>query len=145
MFAQAIRPPTVPAGTSRLRLTTMASHTPGELREAARTLAEAARRVGVDPEQVTAPPAAEPLQEIQEIETALVRAERLSGAARVESQPGGTAPFDFEVESSGEAPRARPLVAGEGRSARFEEPAPQGVGAPTELFDFERESSVRAA
>ena len=77
-------PPTVPAGTSRLRLTTMASHTPGELREAARTLAEAARRAGVDPEQVQVPPAAEPLQEIQEIETALVRAERLSGAARAE-------------------------------------------------------------
>ena len=32
VFAQAIRPPTVPAGTSRLRLTAMASHTPEELR-----------------------------------------------------------------------------------------------------------------
>ena len=35
VFAQAIRPPTVPAGTSRLRLTVMASHTKSELREAA--------------------------------------------------------------------------------------------------------------
>jgi 8-amino-7-oxononanoate synthase len=40
VFAQAIRPPTVPAGTSRLRLAVMASHTKAELREAARVLAE---------------------------------------------------------------------------------------------------------
>ena len=36
MFAQAIRPPTVPAGGSRLRLTVMASHTKSELRDAAK-------------------------------------------------------------------------------------------------------------
>ncbi len=41
VFAQAIRPPTVPAGTSRLRLTVMASHTKSELREAAGTIAAA--------------------------------------------------------------------------------------------------------
>ena len=39
VFAQAIRPPTVPAGTSRLRLAVMASHTKSELREAGRVLA----------------------------------------------------------------------------------------------------------
>jgi glycine C-acetyltransferase/8-amino-7-oxononanoate synthase len=38
VFAQAIRPPTVPEGSSRLRLTVMASHTKSELREAARVL-----------------------------------------------------------------------------------------------------------
>ena len=43
VFAQAIRPPTVPPGTSRLRLAVMATHTADELREAARVLAEAAR------------------------------------------------------------------------------------------------------
>ncbi len=49
VFAQGIRPPTVPAGTSRLRLAAMATHTPTELRQAAHTLAEAARAVGLDP------------------------------------------------------------------------------------------------
>ncbi len=41
VFAQAIRPPTVPAGGSRLRLTVMASHTKTELREAAKAVAGA--------------------------------------------------------------------------------------------------------
>ena len=44
VFAQAIRPPTVPEGTSRLRLAVMASHTKSELRDAARTLAAAMPR-----------------------------------------------------------------------------------------------------
>jgi len=39
VFAQAIRPPTVPDGTSRLRLAVMASHTGTELKQAAQALA----------------------------------------------------------------------------------------------------------
>jgi 8-amino-7-oxononanoate synthase len=49
VFAQAIRPPTVPDMTSRLRLAVMATHHEAELRAAARTLAAAARSVGFDP------------------------------------------------------------------------------------------------
>ena len=60
VFAQAIRPPTVPAGTSRLRLAAMASHTPVELRQAARTLGEAARAVGLDPAAMGSRPAERP-------------------------------------------------------------------------------------
>jgi glycine C-acetyltransferase/8-amino-7-oxononanoate synthase len=41
VFAQAIRPPTVPADSSRMRLTVMASHTKSELREAAAVVAKA--------------------------------------------------------------------------------------------------------
>jgi glycine C-acetyltransferase/8-amino-7-oxononanoate synthase len=48
VFAQAIRPPTVPAGTSRLRLATMASHTASDLRMAASVLGEAARELELD-------------------------------------------------------------------------------------------------
>ena len=43
VFAQAIRPPTVPAGTSRLRLTVMATHREEELRGAAGAIGEAWR------------------------------------------------------------------------------------------------------
>jgi glycine C-acetyltransferase/8-amino-7-oxononanoate synthase len=55
VFAQAIRPPTVPAGTSRLRLAAMASHTVSELREAAKVLADAARAVGLDAARLSLP------------------------------------------------------------------------------------------
>jgi 8-amino-7-oxononanoate synthase len=46
VFAQAIRPPTVPAGTCRLRLTTMATHRGADLRHAARLIGAAARDAG---------------------------------------------------------------------------------------------------
>jgi hypothetical protein len=49
VFAQAIRPPTVPDGTSRLRLAVMATHTKDELREAARVLGRAALQAGFRP------------------------------------------------------------------------------------------------
>jgi 8-amino-7-oxononanoate synthase len=47
LFAQAIRPPTVPPGTSRLRLTAMATHRIGDLRQAARVIGAAARDLGL--------------------------------------------------------------------------------------------------
>ncbi len=55
VFAQAIRPPSVPAGTSRLRLTAMASHDPDELRGAASTLGAVARALGLEPATIGEP------------------------------------------------------------------------------------------
>jgi glycine C-acetyltransferase/8-amino-7-oxononanoate synthase len=125
VFAQAIRPPTVPAGTSRLRLTAMASHTPSELRMAAEIFAEAARRQGLEPSSFLSP-APEQLDQLEEVETALGRAERLArdGAA---SQASGPL-FDGERDPAAGASLAEELQA--------------VASAP---FDFERDSSAARA
>ncbi len=123
VFAQAIRPPTVPAGTSRLRLAAMASHTATDMRLAAGVLAAAARKLGLDPAAIGTPPGdPEPAPEPRE-ETPYEERERALPA-------GGdapSAPFDIE------APRPR------------RPPAPvtaQGAHAP---FDGEREEAVAHA
>ncbi|MEA2428614.1 MAG: 8-amino-7-oxononanoate synthase, partial [Thermoleophilaceae bacterium] len=62
VFCQAIRPPTVPDGSSRLRIAVMASHTRSELRWAAGVIARAVREAaperkpGRAPQQATAAP-----------------------------------------------------------------------------------------
>ena len=47
IFAQGIRPPTVPVGTSRIRVTPMATHTRQDMQDAVEAFAAAGREVGV--------------------------------------------------------------------------------------------------
>ncbi|HEY4996657.1 MAG TPA: 8-amino-7-oxononanoate synthase [Solirubrobacteraceae bacterium] len=99
VFAQAIRPPTVPAGTSRLRLTVMASHTAAELRTAASVLGSIARSQGLDPAAM-APAHLERALPATPLEIAEV--EQLAGPFDAERERAGVnaAPFDLERETA---------------------------------------------
>ncbi len=94
IFAQAIRPPSVPAGSSRLRLTVMASHTASELEMAAGLLGEAARAIGLEPRSLTPTPRERAYAE-EALETTAFALER-DEATPVMRAPG--APFDLERE-----------------------------------------------
>jgi 8-amino-7-oxononanoate synthase len=88
VFAQAIRPPTVPAGSSRLRLAAMASHTSADMAKAAAVLARAAHRLGLEPHEIGQPEArAQPL----------ALDEEFSPAAAPDPEPRADAPFDIAL------------------------------------------------
>jgi 8-amino-7-oxononanoate synthase len=139
VFAQAIRPPSVPAGSSRLRLTVMASQTASELEMAATVFAEAADAIGLDPASITAalPERQSTIEELDQLEPAY--AERGRGELRyteltvvtherasAEGEP--STPFDLEREGG----RAATTAAAEASPS----PAPTH-DQPTEEFNVE--------
>ncbi len=136
VFAQAIRPPSVAPGTSRLRLTATASHTPAELRMAAAVLGDAARAAGMEPAQLAPVPVAErqPQPELAPDAFAQAYGDWLQDGddeigepsyARLKARPRG--PFD--LESSGDwSPGGEPEL--------------DRQRAP---FDVEREASIARA
>ncbi len=97
IYAQAIRPPTVPPMTSRLRLAVMASHRGEELRRAARVLARAAREAGPMAEQLEDPELEYELDEPHPY----FEEDEFEGVAPLEA---GAELFDFEHD---ERPPAR--------------------------------------
>jgi glycine C-acetyltransferase/8-amino-7-oxononanoate synthase len=127
VFAQAIRPPTVPAGTSRLRLAAMASHTAAELRMAAGVFGEAARSLGLDPEAM-----GPPLVEAQEAPARL---------------PGGgyLVPEADNVTAAVARTRASAPFDGELGAERAQPPATETADATDGPFDFEREAGAARA
>jgi glycine C-acetyltransferase/8-amino-7-oxononanoate synthase len=160
VFAQAIRPPTVQAGTSRLRLATMASHTAAELRRAAEVLGEVARGIGLDPAEVGPPlterrvPEAEPFASdlepslpdaepfmgdlepfIAELESHVATAELDAGRERLAAAVRSRSRVPFDAE------RVTPEPVGEGPEAA----AQAGAGRPSAPFDIERETAVPRA
>ncbi|PZS11359.1 MAG: 8-amino-7-oxononanoate synthase [Solirubrobacterales bacterium] len=89
VFAQAIRPPTVPPMTSRLRLAVMASHREQELRTAARMLGTAARACGLPLRGA----GARPLEPARPAQTR-------HALAAAPAQPGRREVFDVEVRAA---------------------------------------------
>jgi hypothetical protein len=132
VFAQAIRPPTVAAGSSRLRLAAMASHTATDMRMAASVLAKAARKLGLDASEIGTPQT-DPEPELQPVEAPQGELERNGagrrGAASGSAASSATAPFDTEQPR----PQCPPT------------PVATGPGHANAPFDGERESAVAHA
>ena len=114
VFAQAIRPPTVPAGTSRLRLTAMASHTASELQMAARVLGDAARELGLEPASLT-PALAERETAFDDASSASSRTPSCRVRARAVLERRSPVPFDLERDGD-ERPRPAPALRGVARA-----------------------------
>jgi 8-amino-7-oxononanoate synthase len=95
VFAQAIRPPTVPPMTSRLRVAVMATHHEAELVTAARTFGAAAREAGFDPRHAVPALAVDRYQDDHEDDYADEYDVELEPTPEWQPRPVGV--FDFEA------------------------------------------------
>jgi 8-amino-7-oxononanoate synthase len=131
VFAQAIRPPTVAAGSSRLRLTAMASHTASELRMAASVFGAVARKLGLEPTTLT-PALGERETALNEHQLAYTELTAFAHERSHAEEEHSPAPFD--VERDGHASQSPPAA-----------PAP-ALAEARAPFDLEREmQGARAA
>ena len=117
VFAQAIRPPTVAEGTSRLRLAVMATHTKDELREAARVLGRAALQAGFRPGDGVP------------VAAARDGAARAPPRARPCAASSSRAPTPASARPSS-PPRSPPRCAARGRARRAVKPVVTGLDEP---------------
>jgi 8-amino-7-oxononanoate synthase len=152
VFAQAIRPPTVPAGTSRLRLAAMASHTAADMVKAASVLGAAARKLSLDPAAIGRPPSQLSGSDQSIDDHGDGQAPPHEGRVRLPSVP-------FDLERSTEHPRApaaaqpsapfdgeRELTVHERPDARLEQERERTVAEPQRVpFDHERDGEFARA
>ena len=144
VFAQAIRPPTVPAGTSRLRLAVMASHREEELRDAARTARRrrARRRFraapGVSP--AADEPAAAAVFDAEAPQT-VGRKPRSSAPCAAASSPGRTPGSARRVARRRD--RRRRCARGASTSARSSRSSPGSMSRP--IADWPHDHELLAA
>ena len=142
-------------GTSRLRLTAMASHTASELETAARVLGEVARAMGLDPAEI-GPPLEE--RRPSELEPAVPYDEEPMPDAEpfIPAAPPSLADLEREAaaaeldagrERLAAAVRARVRVPfdAEHASGRAEDPVADGLDGANAPFDIERETAVPRA
>jgi 8-amino-7-oxononanoate synthase len=144
VFAQAIRPPTVPAGTSRLRLATMASHTPADLAKAARVLAGAARRLDLDLADIGTPASSHEAYESE--------ADAIEMPAEFEPSLRSSSPAPFDLEHSGEVHperlserRRRPPDVFDAELEEREQLEPVQSARASAPFDHERDGAIARA
>ena len=144
----------VPAGTSRLRLTAMASHTHSELELAAGVFGQCARELGIDPEallpapaeRVPAPVEPEPVAAPATVHRIGVADRGAVAGALFDFERDGPslAPFDAERDASAAAARLEQDTELHD-TLGSDEPDAQAPGANAP-FDLEREpSNARAA
>ncbi|MGO8904152.1 MAG: 8-amino-7-oxononanoate synthase [Solirubrobacteraceae bacterium] len=148
VFAQAIRPPTVAAGTSRMRLAVMASHTASELRTAARVLGEAAHAVGLDPAEIGTPlrerEVADVAPSVPVLETPSADPEPFSLGVEREAPETGPNPGRARLAAAARSRSEGPFDLEQLQAAGDAAPA-GGAHEPDAPFDIERETAVQRA